>query len=306
MAIFISYSHEDADFVDQLAMHLVAENAHIWVDRWELHVGDSLRRKVEVALEQASAVVFVLSPASVESDWCQRELSAGLVRELEERRIVVLPILRQDCAVPLFLRDKFYADFRTDFDKGLRQVLEALARVSSQSLGRVQQADGHVDWATNWGVNDDGDVLLFGTIVQQGADLPYCVVSRFGIELNKVASRRHAELVAAGAEVAARQLVIESIADVPELSQMKVLLRDAEAVKRELGVRDASADLEFRLHVECQRLGEDTGRDILVPMGNVIRELAAQTRSRIRPLDDTAAAKAVEIIRKYKSRGGRA
>jgi hypothetical protein len=300
MPIFISYSHEDTKFVDQLAAHLVAENIHVWIDRWELHVGDSLRQKIESAIGDASAVVFVLSAKSVQSDWCQRELSAGLVRELEEKRVVVLPVLLENCTIPLFLRDKLYADFRTDFDKGLQQVLESLARVASENLGRLEELDGHIDYATNWGHSDEGEVRLFGTIVQQSSKQPYSVVSHFEVALNEIASRRHLELVAAGAEVVARQLILDSVAEIPDLNQFRVLLTDAESVFREIGVRDPKIDLGFWLSVECQRLGEDTGRDVLVPIGNVIKGLAAETRSRLRPPHLEERARAASILKKYR------
>jgi TIR domain len=68
----------------------------------------------------------VLSKASTESEWCKKELSAGLLRELEERRVVVLPILIEDCEIPIFLRGKLYADFRTNFDAGIGTILEQL------------------------------------------------------------------------------------------------------------------------------------------------------------------------------------
>jgi hypothetical protein len=32
-----------------------------------------------------------------------------------------------------------YADFRTNFDKGLRDTLEAVARVTSEGLGRYEE-----------------------------------------------------------------------------------------------------------------------------------------------------------------------
>ena len=38
MPIFISYSHENKEFVDKLARQLVAHNINIWLDRWELSV----------------------------------------------------------------------------------------------------------------------------------------------------------------------------------------------------------------------------------------------------------------------------
>ena len=136
MPIFISYSHDDKDFVDRLAANLVKANTHVWVDRWELHVGDSLIRRVQEAMGHASAILVVLSKASVESEWFKKELDVGLIRELEERQVVVLPLLIEDCVIPPFLRDKLYADFRRNFDEGLRAVLEAVARVTSEVRGR--------------------------------------------------------------------------------------------------------------------------------------------------------------------------
>ena len=124
MPVFISYSHQDKDFVDQLAIQLVRKNVHVWVDRWELSVGDSLIDKVQQAVEGSSALLVVLSPESVQSEWCKRELSAGLLRELEEKRVVVMPVLLRDCKIPIFARGKFYADFRTNFDDGLKAVID--------------------------------------------------------------------------------------------------------------------------------------------------------------------------------------
>ena len=42
MPIFISYSRKDSRFVDKLAVNLIKNRHHVWMDRWELKVGDSL------------------------------------------------------------------------------------------------------------------------------------------------------------------------------------------------------------------------------------------------------------------------
>ena len=73
MPVFISYSHENKEFVDQLAMQLVQQNVHIWLDRWELSLGDSLIDKVQDAADGASALLVILSNASVDSEWCKKE-----------------------------------------------------------------------------------------------------------------------------------------------------------------------------------------------------------------------------------------
>ncbi len=84
MPILISYAHEDKEFAEKLAVHLVRQKAHVWIDQWELKVGDSILEKIQSAIKTASALLIVLSKASVASEWCRRELSAGLMRELEE------------------------------------------------------------------------------------------------------------------------------------------------------------------------------------------------------------------------------
>ncbi len=55
MPIFISYSHADKTFVDKLALKLVKHDAHIWVDTWELNVGDSILNRVH--LENSGATM---------------------------------------------------------------------------------------------------------------------------------------------------------------------------------------------------------------------------------------------------------
>ena len=146
MPIFISYSHEDKEFVDKFAMQLVQQNINVWLDQWELSIGDSIGDKIQDAADGASALLVVLSNASVASEWCKRELSAGLLRELEEKGVVVMPVLLEDCKIPLFARGKFYADFRSNFDDGLKTVIEGIAKVTNPFLSRISHCDYHTDW----------------------------------------------------------------------------------------------------------------------------------------------------------------
>lgn len=67
MAIFVSYSHADADLAHELGTALAKNNANVWIDTWELNVGDSLINKIQSAMESAGALLVVLSKASVES-----------------------------------------------------------------------------------------------------------------------------------------------------------------------------------------------------------------------------------------------
>lgn len=151
MPVFISHSHQDKDFVDKLAAQLILHKEYIWLDRWEIKVGDSIIDKIQDAIQSASALIIVLSKASVGSEWCRKELNAGLIRELEERRIVVLPLLLEDWDIPIFLKEKKYADFRNDFDAGLGDTLVAISAVTSDTQRRIEQPHFHTDFGMAWG-----------------------------------------------------------------------------------------------------------------------------------------------------------
>lgn len=88
-----------------------------------MKVGDSLSKKIQEGITQASWLAVVLSPDSVSSTWVQRELSSALIMELEKDSVFVLPILYKHCNIPLFLKDKVYADFTSSFDAGLDALI---------------------------------------------------------------------------------------------------------------------------------------------------------------------------------------
>src|SRR6185437_5602098 len=96
-------------------------------------------------------ILFILSKASVKSAWCKKELNAALIRELEEKKVIVLPVLKEACKVPPFLREKKYADFRSSFNAGFNDLLSAVARVSNPAQGRIRSGKAWVDWAETWG-----------------------------------------------------------------------------------------------------------------------------------------------------------
>ena len=123
--VFISYSSKDRPFAQQLASDLKAQGLRVWYDQWELKVGDSLIAKISAGIRAQDYLLVVLSRSSVSSEWVHKELSAALMRELREKRVVVLPVLIEDCEIPPLISDKVYADFRGDYRTGLNKLLDA-------------------------------------------------------------------------------------------------------------------------------------------------------------------------------------
>jgi hypothetical protein len=124
--LFISYSSKDAEFVAKLAKNLASAGMKVWWDKMEMKVGDSLHKKIQDAISNSAWLGIVLSPHSVSSQWVEKELTAGLTRELEMKEVFVLPILYKDCEIPLFLKDKVYADFRNSFNSGFEVLLNRI------------------------------------------------------------------------------------------------------------------------------------------------------------------------------------
>ncbi|EGB97439.1 MULTISPECIES: toll/interleukin-1 receptor domain-containing protein [Pseudomonas] len=113
--VFLSHNHADKPFTRRLAGDLRKAGHTVWIDEAEINIGDSLIDKIRAGLDDVDYVAAVLSEKSIDSPWVQRELEIASNREIEERRVVVLPLMVQLVALPGFLKGKFYADF-TDPD----------------------------------------------------------------------------------------------------------------------------------------------------------------------------------------------
>lgn len=129
--VFLSHSHADKPFARRLAADLRANGHSVWIDEAEINIGDSLIEKIRGGLDQVSHVCALLSRVSVASVWVQRELDIASNREIDERRVVVLPLLLEDVELPGFLRGKRYADFRDEasYSASLENLLKALGPV---------------------------------------------------------------------------------------------------------------------------------------------------------------------------------
>lgn len=122
--VFLSHSSKDKPFVSRLATDLKSKGVPVWFDQWELKVGDSLSERIERGISQSGWLAVVVSKNSSNSDWVQKELRAAQARELRDKSVFVLPIIIDDCEIPLFLLDKLYADFRASYDQGLEALLK--------------------------------------------------------------------------------------------------------------------------------------------------------------------------------------
>jgi hypothetical protein len=67
------------------------------------------------------------------------ELRMAQSMQLAEREVRVLPILVEDCKIPLSLRDVCWADFRSGYEIGLSQLLRRLVPWDLRRITRLLQ-----------------------------------------------------------------------------------------------------------------------------------------------------------------------
>src|SRR5437588_104303 len=78
--------------IRQLASDLAKDGIDTWLDEHRILVGDSITEKIGQGLAQSDYFIIALSESSVSSAWVKKELSGALLREVERRKVTVLPI----------------------------------------------------------------------------------------------------------------------------------------------------------------------------------------------------------------------
>ena len=121
-SIFLSHSSVDKPFVEKLAKDLTHMGVDAWFDKWEIKVGESITWKIEDGIRENEYFGIVLSPEALQSEWVKSEISAGWIKQMQTKKILVLPIYYRQCSIPYFLADRNFADFRQDYQKGLEQL----------------------------------------------------------------------------------------------------------------------------------------------------------------------------------------
>jgi len=90
--VFISHASEDKDdVVRPLAIALRARGLSVWYDEFELKIGDSLRRKIDLGLAKSNFGIVVISRDFIKKGWTNYELDGLITRSVSGEQ-QLLPI----------------------------------------------------------------------------------------------------------------------------------------------------------------------------------------------------------------------
>lgn len=124
--VFISYSRRDTDAMQHIVARLREQGVSVWVDNEKLVPGTPIWEiEIEKAINEAYAVVVVLSPDAKNSEWVLREVAMA-----DQSRKRVFPVLvagSKEASIPLRLITRQYVDFRKTEEIKLRELKTAIS-----------------------------------------------------------------------------------------------------------------------------------------------------------------------------------
>jgi WD40 repeat protein len=124
--VFVSYSRRDTEFVRRLVEGLQARGKEVWLDTEGIRDGEVFPDAIRSAVEGSNAFVFVISPESVASPFCDQEVDHALEHHKQIVPLVYRPVADGELPEPIRVRNWIPFETEDGFDAGVRRLLEAL------------------------------------------------------------------------------------------------------------------------------------------------------------------------------------
>lgn len=124
--VFISYRTVDHLVAERLAVALRSRGHVVWLDTWNIAIGDSIVERVNKGLLTSAYLLLCYSDSGSMSPWISREWMSVLARQLDGAHIRLLPVRLTGGAPPPILADLKYADLVSDWSGGIDALCDAL------------------------------------------------------------------------------------------------------------------------------------------------------------------------------------
>jgi len=276
--IFLSYSRKDRDFVDRLAAAIGDNGLTPLIDRSDIYALEDWWARVEELIVQADVFAFVISPDSLSSEICLRELA--LAQSLNKQLAPIVWRRVGDMPVPDALARLNFVFFDTgDVGRNTACLAEAL----STNIGWVRKHTELGGLARRWELSRSlrrGGLLLRPPILEEaerwiasrprGAPLPTASTQLYIAESRKAANWRRTSLIV----VLAGGLAVALALSVVAMQQRSLAQRNFEAAHKTVDGVVFNLALELR---DVEGLRSESVRQILDRAAEAYRTLASAT-----------------------------
>jgi TIR domain-containing protein len=130
LRVFLSYAERDDKPAQALRTELEKGGLEVWDPAAKLSPGDNWALELGKALQDADAMVVLLSPAALASAHVQREIDYALGEPRFKGRLIPV-VVRPVKEIPWILETLHVLRIDADVERGSRRVLEALKRIQT-------------------------------------------------------------------------------------------------------------------------------------------------------------------------------
>ena len=123
--VFISHRGADAILAEKLAVGVRAAGHKVWLDTWEVNVGDQIVERMNEGLTGSTYLVVCYSSSGI-APWMNIEWISALARQLNGEGVKVLPVRLSGKDAPAILAGTKYADLMRDWNHGMTELLAAI------------------------------------------------------------------------------------------------------------------------------------------------------------------------------------
>jgi hypothetical protein len=124
--VFVSHRRIDAALAEKLASDIKAAGHRVWLDDWDISIGDSIIQRMHEGLTGSAYLVLCYSDSGVDAPWINREWHSALARQLDGETVKLLPVRLSGGKPPAILADIQYADLVADWPDGVTRLLRAI------------------------------------------------------------------------------------------------------------------------------------------------------------------------------------
>lgn len=125
--VFISYASKDSNQASNIITALKSCDIKVWVDNKDLPPGEMIEPTLFQGIEKSTVFLFLISPDSVESEWCNKEINYAAKNGKR-----ILPVYIRDTErsfIPKIIMDRHYIDCResqNNFDLAIQAICSAV------------------------------------------------------------------------------------------------------------------------------------------------------------------------------------
>lgn len=106
--VMLSYAEEDKATMEKIRASLRREGITVWTNTTDIHTGEDFVDSIKRGIQKADNLVYLLSPNSIKSTYCQQELDLAVY--LNKRIIPLLVQKIDNLELPYSLQDLQYID----------------------------------------------------------------------------------------------------------------------------------------------------------------------------------------------------